>query len=85
MATIITVYQSQTKPIDKVLIIHCDKEKVDIEAVSINKLLVNKLISISPKRRSLKMSKLLNDVLSALPENIIIKNFDGKPIITLNK
>ena len=76
MAEIITTYQIQMNPKRNTLIVHCEKEKDEIEAISINKLLAEKLIGINPKRRSLKMTKLLSDVLDNLPEDSIIKDFD---------
>lgn len=76
MAEIITTYQSQMNPKRNMLIVHCEKEKDGIEAISINRLLAEKLIGINPKRRSLKMAKLLNDILDSLPKGSIIKDFD---------
>ena len=76
MANIITVYQSQTILINKVPIIHCEKDKSEIHAISINKHLAEKLIGISPRRRSLKIAKILSGILSMLPENVVIKDFD---------
>lgn len=72
MTEIITVYQSQIHPRRNVPIIHCEKDRNEIEAISINKLLAEKLIGINPKRRSLKMTKLLSDVLDNLPKDSMI-------------
>ena len=76
MAEIISIYQRQMNPKRNMLIIHCEKEKDEIEAISINRLLAEKLIGINPKRRSLKMAKLLNDILDNLPKGSVIKDFD---------
>ena len=58
-------------------IIYCNPEKELIDnAISLNVLLAEKLVGIKPKRRAMRMEQCVQQVLSVLPENTVIKDFD---------
>lgn len=58
-------------------IIYCGKfPEIEMEAVSLNKLLAEALIEINPKRRAMKIENCFTDVLAMLPVGVIIKDFD---------
>lgn len=76
MAEIIIAYQWRNQQVTKVPIIHCEKDKACIEAVSINKILSIELKNIDSRKRSLKMQKVLRRVINSLPDYSVIKDFD---------
>lgn len=58
-------------------IIYCTFiDKVEKEAVSINKLLAEKLIKFQPNRRTMRLEQCFNQVLNTLPDGVVIKDFD---------
>lgn len=58
-------------------LIFCNPDKeLEERAVSINVLLAEQLTSIKPKRRTMRMEICVQKVLSSLPEDTVIKDFD---------
>lgn len=58
-------------------LIFCNPDKeLEDRAISINVLLAEQLTSIKPKRRTMRMEKCVQKVLSLLPEDPVIKDFD---------
>lgn len=76
MADIINSYQYNNSIINKYPVIHCESNKTDLAGISINKILALELIKVNPKRRSLRMTRIIFNVLSDLPKGSVIKDFD---------
>ena len=58
-------------------LIYCNPEKEIAErAIPLNVALAKRLVSIDPKRRTLRMERCVQQVLSELPSDVIIKDFD---------
>lgn len=58
-------------------IIYCYTSlELERQAVSVNQLLAKQIKQCNPKRRSLQLEHCFSQVISLLPDNVIIKNFD---------
>lgn len=58
-------------------IVYCGKfPLIEAGAIPLNKLLVEALIGVKPKRRAIKIEKCFVDVLATLPDGVTIKDFD---------
>lgn len=76
MGAIISQREMNTASSSYRLIIYSKAGLVHTNAVSINKLLAEKLIKIKPSRRTFQLEKCFHDVIASLPDDTIIKNFD---------
>ncbi len=58
-------------------IIFCfSEEKIEQDSIALNVSIAEKLASIKPERRSLRLPGIIELIIDALPENSIIKDFD---------
>lgn len=60
----------------KPIIYCCPYSTVESEAISINVLLAEKLVSLHPNRRTMQLERCFNQVLDTLPDGVKIKDFD---------
>ena len=59
------------------LLIYCSAPpNIRDSAVSINKLMAEKLLQLKPSRRTMRIEKVFNEVIDSLPERTIIKDID---------
>lgn len=57
-------------------VIYCCSIADTAKAVSLNRLLAGKLVKYRPKRRTMQIEKCLSQVLSQLPDGVLVKDFD---------
>lgn len=58
-------------------IIYCGSfPEIDRNAISLNKTLAEKLLECRPSRRTMKVEGIFNEIISLLPEEAVIKDFD---------
>jgi len=60
----------------KPIIFCCSEEKIEQDSIALNVRIAEKLASIKPERRSLRLPGIIESIIDALPENSIIKDFD---------
>ncbi len=60
----------------KPIIFCCRYEAVEEQAVSVNVALAKELLKFSEKRRTMQIEKCFGRIISKLPENPVIKDFD---------
>lgn len=76
MARIITVYQYEKEKKFNGPVFHCERNKELISAFSLNKLIAEQIKGVYKKRRSIRMHRILKEILISLPEDCVIKDFD---------
>lgn len=58
-------------------IVYCHPDKaLEEKAVSINIEMAKQLVTIKPNRRTMRMEQCFQQVLSSLPDNVVIRDFD---------
>ena len=79
MGTVISASKFLTEnpaSLSKPFIYCCPYEDLECEAFSIGRALAKELIAIQPNRRTMKLEKCFKNVISDLPECVVIKDID---------
>ena len=59
------------------LLVYCSVPlKINDNLISVNNLLAKKLLSIKPSQRTMKIEECFNEIISTLPEKVVIKDID---------
>ena len=59
------------------LLVYCEPRKEQIDAaISVNKLLAEKLVAVKPNRRTMKIERCFGEVIASLPSDATIKDID---------
>lgn len=61
---------------NRLLLYYKKIQELQHQPVSISKRLAEKLLDIRPRRRSMRLEQCLNEVLSELPDGVIVRDFD---------
>lgn len=67
---------SVQKTTSQLLVYKEEIKSLSAQTVSVNKVLAEKLLSIVPKSRSMKLSGCFRSLLAQYPDNVVIKNID---------
>ncbi len=60
----------------KPIVYCCDDEDISASAISVNKMIAEKLFMIKSNRRSFRLQGIVDDVIASIPANSTIKEFD---------
>jgi hypothetical protein len=60
----------------KPIIYCCSVPDIEVQAVSLNQILAEKLVEFKPKRRTMQIEKCLSQVLAKQADGVVIKDFD---------
>jgi hypothetical protein len=61
---------------NRLLLYYKKIQELQHQPVSISKRLAEKLLDIRPRRRSMRLEQCFNEVLSELPDGVIVRDFD---------